>query len=118
MKKIFLSFGILGIAGTAVAQQNDLFDVQEHLKKKTTLLFLNKPADFNLRTLKNPTPTQSLSFIYPASGEKLIQLPVDHMPCVVPDMELFRIMPNAADGITFRTSQLSIPNPAPPLHIK
>lgn len=118
MKRIFLLAGVLGFAGAVSAQQNDLFDVEEHLKKKADQPFWNKPTDINLLTLKNAAPAPSLSFTYLISGEKLLQLPVDHMPCVVPDMDLFSRMPNAAHVIVLRAGMGSIPNSAPPLSIK
>lgn len=118
MNKIFLVAGMLGIAGAVTAQQNDLFKVEEHLKRKTDQLFWNKPTDLNLLTLKNGYPVPGLSFTYLNSGEKLLQLPLDHMPCVVPDMELFSRMPNAAQVIILRAGMGSIPNPAPPLNNK
>lgn len=118
MKRIFLVAGILGFTGAVSAQPIDLFDTKEHLKKKSYQQLWGKPKDSRLLGLKNPAPSQIQSFTFLHSGEKLLQLPVDHMPCIVPDRELFSRMPNAAQVIIPLAGRGSIPNPAPPLNIK
>ena len=89
MKKAFLFFGIAAFT-SASAQQNDLFDIQQHLLKKSAdnnklvkkknidLPFIYNPLQIN----NSPVDSYTLS-----NGDKVVILKLDNMPCVQPDMQ-------------------------------
>jgi len=124
MKNIFLLLAIASFS-LASAQQNDLFDIQKHLKKRTELR--NKQRAEKLFSLPNTRIRQP--FQYPLlnnnvqvfhsmpeskllaqlkNGNKLYLLPQDNMPCVVPDMSEFNMLVLKPDV------QFTIPNAAIP----
>jgi hypothetical protein len=110
MKKILLVLGI-GAFTTASAQQKDLFDIGQHLKKKRVEgKKMAEKKSLVLPFLKN-FPTGDLylsaraaeSYTLP-NGDKVVISPIDHMPCVQPDMRQFRVMPSIQPDIRqFRT---------------
>jgi hypothetical protein len=118
MKRIFLIASVLGFAGAVSAQQNDLFDVQEHLKKKGFTLLWKTPWGSDPLTLSN-IETFGFPFFICGEGVVIKKLPVDNMPCIVPDMEFFKVMPNVATDISLAKNYFPnktpgiIPNPAP-----
>lgn len=105
MKKVFLLFGVAAFSSVA-AQEKDLFDVQKHLQdkqnkgkqqveKKAPALPLSKPFTFL-------NPVYGLESSQPFSnGNTIIILGIDNMPCIKPDMNLFKTMPNVADNSPF-----------------
>jgi hypothetical protein len=103
MKKIFLFFGVAAFT-SASAQQNDFFDVDKHLQKKNKKLpVLSIPKTWNFSF---PEFIQENFSVYPFNGSnnytvlphgnKIYSLSQDHMPCIVPDMKEWGIMPNLA----------------------
>ena len=100
MKKVFLLFGIAAFT-TASAQQNDLFDIQKHLQKKSVdynKLIENKKIDlaFSKPFIYNPPQVNNNpvdSYTLP-NGDKVVISTLDNMPCVQPDMQQFQRMPN------------------------
>jgi len=100
MKKVFLVFGIFSFAA-ASAQENEVFDIQQHLlqkqanekkaaEQKLPALPFTKPF-----TYVNPyTGNDRADAYHTDKGDRVIQLGQDHMPCVQPDMRQFRVMPN------------------------
>ena len=124
MKKAFLFFGIAAFT-SASAQQNDLFDIQQHLLKKSAdnnklvkkknidLPFIYNPLQIN----NSPVDSYTLS-----NGDKVVILKLDNMPCVQPDMQQFQRMPNIAyqEKFNFSTLQLlpgQIPNGSKPFSL-
>ena len=124
MKKILLFFGIAAFM-SASAQQNDLFDIQKHLLKKSAdnnnlvkkknidLPLINNPLYIN----NNPVDSYTLS-----NGDKVVISRLDNMPCVQPDMQQFQRMPNIAyqEKFNFSTQQLlpgQIPNGSKPFSL-
>lgn len=115
MKKVFLLIGVAGFY-SASGQQNNLFDEQKHLQKKgkqdMPLLKLS-PA------FKPLSVSPSLSYTL-QNGDKMLFLPVDNMPCIIPDMSQFKTMPNAVVTLlNFSLENVNnkpgdIPNAAPP----
>lgn len=85
MKKIFLVFGIAGFH-TASAQQNDIFNPEEYLRKKKDR-FAAAPV-----MISPFLSTKQLN----AATTTIVTLPADNMPCVKVDMSLFTQMPNVA----------------------
>ncbi len=128
MKRILLLLGLIG--GYAVAaQQKDLFDIEKHLQKKSIertgknhrLLLPDNFNNYKSVPEKDPVNksyTGVLSHTLP-NGDKLYSLPTDNMPCVVPDMNLYNIMPNAGTSTTIVLQNRPgiIPNPAKPYKI-
>lgn len=128
MKTIFLLFGLFGCYGVS-AQQKDLFDIEKHLHKKsiqkkgTKHRLLQRDNFNNYKSVpeKNPANksyTGVLSYTLP-NGDKLYSLPTDNMPCVVPDMNQYNIMPNAGTStiVILQNRPGIIPNPAKPFKI-
>ncbi|MGB3008185.1 MAG: hypothetical protein WBC06_16850 [Chitinophagaceae bacterium] len=126
MKRVLLIVGLFGCY-TVSAQQKDIFDIQNHLEKKSKKAHLEvnlkvnskvhnlKTFDFNSHSLPQFQFTLS-------NGDKVISLPTDNMPCVVPDMKQFKRMPDAGIYYKNRLPGLSpngrypgeIPNAAAP----
>lgn len=117
MKKIFLVFGIATFS-TASAQQKDVFDIQRHLqkltadKKKPGVNLQNQPL-FEFRQLP-PNILNSLP-----NGDRIMILPGDNMPCVVPGKTYLYFTPNLAGAnqplllLAYQRKQPgAIPNPA------
>ena len=128
MKKAFLFFGIAAFT-SASAQQNDLFDIQQHLLKKSVdynKLNENKKIDLAFskpfiyyppQINNNPADSYTLS-----NGDKVVISRLDNMPCVQPDMQQFQRMPNIAyqEKFNFSTQQLlpgQIPNGSKPFSL-
>ncbi|MBL0152857.1 MAG: hypothetical protein IPP93_04995 [Chitinophagaceae bacterium] len=90
MKKIFLVLGI-AIAGSAMGQQKDLFNVDEYLKKQKIPSYI-RPADtVFVYNPANPAPKSLLKSFDLPNGNRVSFLPQDNMPCVVPKMEDYSI---------------------------
>jgi hypothetical protein len=132
MKKVFLLFGIAAFSA-ASAQQNDLFDIQKHLQKKQAEDQKDDVIKLRPPFLKTVGPYSNsymanrpeLTYTLP-NGDKVITLGQDNMPCIVPDMSLFKAMPNPGyDGNPYGNNLLSmrqrqpgqIPNGAMPLRM-
>jgi len=128
MKTIFLVFGLFGCYAVS-AQQKDLFDIEKHLHKKSiekkgTKHRLLQPDNFNNyksvpeKNPANKSYTGVLSHTLP-NGDKLYSLPTDNMPCVVPDMNQYKIMPNAGTSTkkVLQNHPGIIPNPTKPFKI-
>jgi hypothetical protein len=100
MKILFLLIGI--IAGTAVrAQQNDLFNIEEHLKKKMAEAFTLPSLPPSVVPVNNQAqitvmPVQPLSFTLP--NQDMVYYGNGTMPCVVPDMKQFNTTYNPVAG--------------------
>ena len=121
-------FGLFGCYAVS-AQQKDLFDIEIYLQKKAaeksgTNYRLLLPDNFNdYRSVLKKDPVNKiykcfLSHTLP-NGDKLYSLPTDNMPCVVPDMNLYTIMPNAGTSTTIVLQNRPgiIPNPAKPFKV-
>lgn len=123
MKMTFFLFGLLGCYA-ANAQQKDIFDVQDHLEKKSkgkkevyVKPLFNKKISANLFTGNNYNDFFPFSL---SNGDKVISLPIDNMPCIIPDMKRFKIMPNISTDRNNKLPEISpndhfpgkIPNPA------
>lgn len=124
MKKLILVFGLGGFF-SASAQQQELFDISKHLRNKNT----NNPILKKIPSLpyQPSSPdldpligfkTQPLIQFYNVNAEKVV--PFYNIPCVKPDMNLFKLMPNPG-LLTFPSKQLphnllpgDIPNAAWP----
>jgi len=125
MKKIFLVCGVFALY-SANAQQKDLFDIEKHLQKKA---IENNGVKLRQQTfdkfrIPDPSPgtnpiinshKESLSYKLP-NNDSVFILPIDNMPCVVPDMKEFNVMPNAGinSNIILQNRVGQIPNPAMP----
>ncbi len=118
MKKLFLVFGITAFA-SASAQQKELFDIQEHLKKKSAdnkkaadrqLLF---PLPFKNNFTYRELIPQTDQFYFLSNGDKVVILGIDNMPCIQPDMRQFQAMPNpVGPGFPQKPFPGQIPNGA------
>lgn len=133
MKKVISIFSITAfISSFAVAQQNDFFDIQKHLqekfrkeqeeKQKEKILSLTKEPRLTFIKTQAP-PLAKLSHTLPGNI-KVYLLPLDNMPCVVPDMKKYHEMPNTASknklvlqNLLNRDMAGTIPNPAGPRQI-
>jgi len=123
MKRLFLLFGVC-VAGSAAAQQKDLFDAEKHLQKKKMPCreiqmrpLWTTPELKQNRLVGLSLPKMNLSHLL-ADGSRVFILPVDNMPCVSPDMNSFHTMPNADKNtrqfIFRQRSNGQMPNPAAP----
>lgn len=87
MKKILFLFGVAGFY-TATAQQTDVFDINQYLLKHKPRINLQskiqlKPGKTLRNSInKNPGDTYRL-----ANGDKVVALPQDRMPCVLPSLK-------------------------------
>jgi hypothetical protein len=95
MKKIFFFVSIIAFS-FASAQQNDFFDIQKHLQKKLAEEKLQKMKDrFIPANPQNPTihlilyPPQAKLSQTLSNGNKVYLLPMDNMPCIVPDKDRY-----------------------------
>ena len=120
MKKIFLIFGIAGFSAAA-AQQRELFDIDNHLKKKNSAKH-SKPPIFPLKIQNAILPnTLTLYNTYTlANGDKVYTSPAYNMPVIKPDMTPFSIMPNIGGSqqipiVLKRSNPGTIPNGSAPL---
>lgn len=122
MKKVFLLLGIAGFT-TASAQQKDVFDINEYLKKKNAeksiivpkiKLGFQKPNIFQ----RNPNKISPGYFYSLPNGDKVYSSPSYHMPIIVPDMRQFNKMPTVTMGQRPDIVELTkIPNAALPFSI-
>lgn len=123
MKKMLLAMALFGVY-SASAQDNDFFDTQMKLRKQKEEK--KKPRFFPLPApsiRQSPVP-EILSITTPAisphgrltgqlaDGSKVYALPQDNMPCIVPDMDRFTIMPNKSRQTGHYRGAGAIPNPA------
>lgn len=103
MKKVFLIAGILAFAVVS-AQQNEFFDIQKHLQEKSkkerkqkeqSLLLSNRGFRIknNVEYFSGPNQytINSNQYTLLPNGNKVYTLPLDHMPCIVPDMHQFNM---------------------------
>ena len=100
MKKIFLLFGVVTFS-FAIAQQKDVFDINRHiqgvLKNKSTSSTGQKTFKTDKTIIAGLTHSQpKQSYILP-NGDKVNVLSGDNMPCVIPEMKQFTIMPNISN---------------------
>lgn len=109
MKKTFLVFGLAGMYAAA-AQQNNLFNADEYLKKNN----VNRPAigfQWKAADQEKIIPPNN------TGGNTILILPTDHMPCVTTDLNLPGAMPNLAtpadDQARLQHLPGRIPNAAP-----
>lgn len=97
MKKIFLLFGI-AVSISATAQQKDLFDIDKHIQKnqaeKLKIAGKEKNIAGQFPFSNNPRLNYTLS-----NGDRVVTLPFDNMPCIVPDISQFWAMPNPGKNI-------------------
>jgi hypothetical protein len=134
MKKLLVIAGLAAFS-FASAQQKDIFDIQKYLQKKQAEEKLQKMKDrFIPSNPSNPKfylpeslypPQARLSQTLP-NGNKIYLLPMDNMPCIVPDKDQYADnMPPAPKKFElFDTQQRNnrqqpgaIPNPAYPWKI-
>jgi hypothetical protein len=110
MKKIFLICAIAA-GSTSAAQQADLFDTQEYLKKRS---FDQKNATINNFYGQKNTGSilPKAPFTTLQNGDVIYYLPQDNMPCVVTDLNAFN-MPNAASSVKDEWAYLLKPGNAP-----
>ncbi|MBI5371819.1 MAG: hypothetical protein HZA79_07315 [Sphingobacteriales bacterium] len=125
MKKVFLLFGLAGGYGLA-AQQADLTDLGEKIRQR---IAKETEVKFQLDFWKNRALTAPANgygspqnfkgkpvFTLPNQDQVWV-LPTDRMPCVVPDMTAFQVMPVAGklSGTGNPEQAGRIPNPALPV---
>lgn len=125
MKKIFLVFGVFSLY-SANAQLKDLFDIEKHLQKKTSenngiKLRQHTPYSFKIPDLSPVTYPiiNSYKGVFShklPNNDNVYILPTDNMPCIVPDMKEYILMPNPVSNsnILLQDSIGRIPNPAKP----
>lgn len=115
MKRIFLVFGMAGFF-QAAAQQQDLFDVEKYLQKKN--LQKKGTQELQLPLIKNWQSGGNTHLHYNFKKFTISSFPnlAGNMPCIRPDMNQFRTMPNLADNIAVwdfkKKGPGVIPNPA------
>ena len=107
MKKIFLVFGIVAFS-SAAAQQNNVFNVESYLQKKTDNKnekieknsYLSSEGCFGGPLVQKAIPNYLPGFLLP-NGDRIKDMAplLYNMPCVRPDMRQFRTMPNPGLGI-------------------
>jgi hypothetical protein len=96
MKVLILILGLVCFSA-ASAQQKDVFDLPQQQEKKSGLEYKqNENIRFNQELVSAPnqasTIVQPLSFSL-TNGNKVIY-GIGIMPCIKPDMNLFKTMPN------------------------
>lgn len=119
MKKVLLSFSLIGIYAAASAQQ-DHFDISKYLQKKVV-------AQKNLLLPGTGFKIQPMNPASISIGEQLYTLPngdkvaygVGRMPCVKTDMRQFMVMPNVStpghyDFMALQNMAGKIPNGVTP----
>lgn len=93
MKRVFLVVGIATFS-SASGQQNDVFNIEDHLMKKKTGNMIKAPAIKNLwketDLSKNYKVIVTPKRITPSYGD---------IPCIKPDMQHFQAMPNPGLGV-------------------
>lgn len=91
MKKLALIFSITGVCGALKAQQKELFNAEEYLRKRATKPFLNKTS---------PVIKHDISGIFQPYNKNIFNsFEPGQMPCIKPDINSFKIMPNPAAGL-------------------
>jgi hypothetical protein len=112
MKYIFI-LAAFGIVTTAAAQDHSYKDLMKKLKQPSSELQLRKlprfdamKRPFNSFTFQSMNLNSTLLLSNPANGTKVYALPMDRMPCLVPDMNQFN-MPNVGQ----HTMILKFPEP-------
>ena len=132
MKKILVITGLIAFS-FASAQQYNFFDIQKHLQKKQTEERLQKLKEQFIPANTSP-PTIHLSLYPPQAklsqtlpnGNKVYLLPMDNMPCIVPEKNLYAdnmIQPPKKFELfnkkqqNYRQQPGAIPNPAYPWKI-
>lgn len=106
--------------------KKELFDIEKHLQKKTTektgLKFGQEtPGKFSVpESSPGSFPIinsykGTFSYKLP-NNDRVYILPTDNMPCIVPDMKDYDVMPNAGNNsnILLQNRIGEIPNPAKP----
>jgi protein-disulfide isomerase len=96
MKKVFFILGI-AVGVSAKAQQISLSEITKRIQQK-------KKEFVNQKIFSLFSETGKIQFQAPpvlSDDKKIVTLPTDNMPCVTPNMNLFSIMPNAANQNQF-----------------
>lgn len=111
MKKLFFYASVF-MATTAAAQQKDVFDIQEHLKNRTT----EKPKQ-SIPTFSAPIPSPD-TFMTLANGD-IVYYGNGQIPCIKPDMSQQQTIPNVSQLQFYSYNKLTyqlgeIPNGAKP----
>lgn len=111
MKKLFFYASIF-MATSAAAQQKDVFDIQKHLKNRTT-----EKAKLPMPVFSAPTPSPE-TFMKLTNGD-LVYYGNGQMPCIKPDMSQQYAMPNVSQPPFYSYIKLKyqlgeIPNGAKP----
>lgn len=101
----------------ASAQQNDLFDVNQHLKKinEKNKLESEKRILLNpiLEKIKSPFSIRNDNSFYLPNGDKVVTLKGYNIHCVVPDMNQLQSMPVACKSFMLKRNEYgAIPNPS------
>jgi hypothetical protein len=114
MKKLFFYASVF-MATTAAAQQKDIFDIQEHLKHRTT-----KKAKLPMPVFAAPAPSPE-TFMKLSNGD-MVYYGNGQMPCIKPDMSQQYAMPNVSQPTFYSYNKLQyqlgeIPNGAKPSYL-
>jgi hypothetical protein len=120
MKALFFLLSVCAFSFTS-AQNKDLLDINQHLKKlneknkgKLEKQILLYPL---LEKIRTPFSIKIDSSYYLPNGDKVVTLPGYNMPCVVPDMKQFQTMPIAGRNLNINNYSF-MPNPAPKMNIE
>jgi len=95
MRKIFFLLSIT-LSGAASAQQQDIFDIQQHLQsKKPQFPKQQNPVTLNQTISVPPLSVPGHSLSLPLGA--VLEYSDGTMPCIKVNMDQFRTMPNLAD---------------------
>ena len=86
MKYLFLIAGILVFA-LASAQKDEVYYLQKQVKKKLEKKITGFP---NYQSSIALQPQKDIAYFLP-NGNKISALPLDNMPCIMPDMSQFNM---------------------------
>lgn len=102
MKLFFLFSGFIACTA-ASAQQKDLFNIDEHLKKKMGDVYVyvplvnpKPPVQLKLQPATTVMPTQPLT--YTLTNNDVVHYGNGTMPCIKPDMSQFPNLANAGEA--------------------
>lgn len=114
MKVLFSLLSVCAFS-FASAQSNDLFDVNQHLKKINE----KSKVESEKQIIRNPFSINIDTSFYLPNGDKVVTLQGYNMPCVVPDMSQFQSMPVAGKSFVLKRNEYgAIPNPSNPIQIE
>jgi hypothetical protein len=108
MKKIFFVIAIAAFSSASAQNVTDTFWVKP-LDPKSKLPSLEQPKTYQFNYTPQVLDQSRLLHTLP-NGNKVYALPVDNMPCVVPDMSQYNNIATVRPNIPL----YSIPNPAFP----